>query len=321
MFYDKPMANYLFGIIYEEDLKDRIPLGTGKVDLIHYTSASAACSIISGGEIWLTNVRQANDFYEIQYGIDLIREYFQNPEEVWRKEAFSTLGLGNFQEFADRLEAPLQQLYSETYVTCLSEHHNDDEHHGRLSMWRGYGASESVALVISGGPFATFTDSLGVFSVKVKYWKQDRLDAYLDALFRKLLVLDQKAVQEVQTELEELLHQHLLLLPLSLKHPGFDEEREWRVFHFPYVAENSVLKKEVKTLGGVSQLVQILPLKDYSEIGAPDLSIPSIFLRTIIGPSEYQYLTARALDMLLSDAGIQQPNAVITLSSIPYRRK
>jgi hypothetical protein len=38
-----------------------------------------------------------------------------------------------------------------TYLACLSEHQDEDEH-GRLPMWRAYGATTGIALVINAAP-------------------------------------------------------------------------------------------------------------------------------------------------------------------------
>ena len=43
----------------------------------------------------------------------------------------------------------------DTYLTSISEHRNKEDTFGRLSMWRAYGETTGVALVMNNSPFLT----------------------------------------------------------------------------------------------------------------------------------------------------------------------
>ena len=310
-----------FHIVFGDDLESRDPLGRGEVLLSHYTTASSAISIIKGSSLWLTNIRRMNDIHEILYGVELVREYFHEPGKDWRRSFFATAGFPPWEVFAELMGEPLLSLQNETSVTCLSEHPLAGEEGGRLSMWRGYGGDENVALLINPHVFATLTDFLGVYSVKVRYWKLEQLSEMLDRVLSRLLDLGVATLQENAEDIYRYVYHFFSFLPLSLKHPGFAEEREWRVFHSPRAAPNSVLKTQVHNLGGTPQIVKVLELIDFQDRGGPDISLKSLYAGTIVGPSDNQSLIAAAIEHELTNAGIPEDRPITTLSAIPFRRR
>ncbi len=79
--------------------------------------------------------------------------------------------------------------------------------------------------------------------------------------------------------------------------------------------------QEVRTVRGVPQLVQMLPLRrDASDDEvAPGSSIPELLDRIIIGPTEDAAAVYQALEALLSAAGVANPAAKIVISGVPLR--
>ena len=319
--FDNPTEAQIFGILFGDDLLDRQPLGRGEVLLAHYTTAHAACEIIRSSELWLTNLRRMNDIHEIQYGVGLVNQYFDGPEAARRRSFFATVGLPDWPEFAESLNNPLWSLRHETFVSCLSEHPITGEENGRLSMWRGYGHNESAALLINPRVFDTITDHLGVFSLKVRYWEIDQLSKKLDYVQDSVLRLGIDVIRIHSEVLHAWLRHFFTLLPLSLKHPGFREEQEWRIFHTADHNKKTVVKTRVQSVGGVPQIVKVLPLEDYSSQGGPDISIQSIYAGAIVGPTDSQLLVAEAIDHLLREKGVDDPEMIATLSLIPFRRR
>jgi hypothetical protein len=68
------------------------------------------------------------------------------------------------------------------------------------------------------------------------------------------------------------------------KHPGFAEEVEWRVIHFPWWENSAHLHKDIEVIQGVPQPVFKIALEDIPEAGLSGFTIPALFDRIIIGP-------------------------------------
>jgi hypothetical protein len=110
------------------------------------------------------------------------------------------------------------------------------------------------------------------------------------------------------------------LFVLCTKHPGFHEEREWRVFHSPLIEGGSKwLRKETCVLGGIPQEVVKLSLVSDPELGVVDLSPAELFNRVIIGPSAHPVPTYHAFFEALRSAGIENPHDRLWMSEIPLR--
>jgi hypothetical protein len=69
---------------------------------------------------------------------------------------------------------------------------------------------------------------------------------------------------------------------LSIKHPGFEEELEWRVAYTPRLARSEVITPAVRSVRGVPQIVQRLPLQRFDgtpfSTAIPDILNSVIFL-------------------------------------------
>src|SRR5258708_21783069 len=89
---------------------------------------------------------------------------------------------------ADKFKIPLDELFKglrpeieklfddwtkhillDTYFTCISEHLPAEDITGRLSMWRAYGGTNGVALVMKNGTFTTPSQPLKAYTRPVAY--------------------------------------------------------------------------------------------------------------------------------------------------------
>jgi hypothetical protein len=46
---------------------------------VHYTTAEAALSIITGKRMWMRNAMSMVDYREVQHGFDILQRYFADP--------------------------------------------------------------------------------------------------------------------------------------------------------------------------------------------------------------------------------------------------
>ena len=92
-------------------------------------------------------------------------------------------------------------------------------------------------------------------------------------------------------------------------HPGFVEEKEWRVLYIPDVARSDQVLKAHETIAGIPQTVYKLPVRDISKID-----------RIIIGPTRMPKTIADAFTDLLGSIGVAEPASKVVISEIPRRR-
>lgn len=124
------LLRHIFG---SADVTRRTELVVNGRKLIHYCSAENALKIIKNREIWLRNVRVMNDFMEVNHGFNLITRsmHTTGTEAVQRglnavKSALDLVHPGLADETFDQFRAWSPLIQNETYVTCLSEHLEDD---------------------------------------------------------------------------------------------------------------------------------------------------------------------------------------------------
>lgn len=55
----------------------------------------------------------------------------------------------SYADFCNVCNQYIKDIETRTYITCLSEHLSNEDNYGRLSMWRAYGHSTGIALIIS----------------------------------------------------------------------------------------------------------------------------------------------------------------------------
>jgi hypothetical protein len=286
--------------------------------LVHYSSAEAAMNILEHKEIWLRNTTVMNDFMEVEHGLQALSDAFRSASGQRFQEFLNHHFDGVCEEVANIFDGWQPALRDETYIACVSEHQASEDTLGRLSMWRAYGGSAGVAIVLKSAPFRSQTDILKAYSTPVRYSSRSGLEADflqltagLDANLDLLQALGRERVQG-----------HLFNMfkwsALSIKHPGFEEEREWRVTYTPKMGASEVLQPAVRAVRGLPQIVYRLPLRTF-EGTSFSTAVPDIVDRIIIGPTEYPLALRAAFVELLNDAGLPDAAARVFVSDIPLR--
>ena len=297
----------------------RIAAYQSKQRFVHYTSAAAAVEIARSGSIWLRNTTCMNDFSEVHFGMNRVVEFFGGDAG---KPFWDLLD-----EIVPNTSAGLKSTYDRwaldfrynTYVACVSEHYKSEDSTGRLSMWRAYGAQTSVGIVINGTAFHTSSDALGTFSYPVEY--ASATDCL--KMFRELVdrAIGSKAVFSAlnSDQLQGFVFAMLSYFSLALKHPGFSEEREWRVVHRPNFNPSHHMKSKVVVLNGLPQRVYPLPLQDFSGDGIPGVAIPDLIDRVLVGPTQYPIAASEAIIDVFLAAGVADAGTKVFVTDIPIR--
>jgi len=289
---------------------------------VQYTSADAAMSIIQNKEIWLRNVQCMNDYLEVEHGISCLVSSFTNEDEGAKfKTVMESIFPGFINEFTNLFDGWLPSLRSSTYITCLSEHPTNEDKYGRLSMWRAYGGKRSVALVMNASVFRSESDALAAYTYPVEYQDSYSFNTEFGKLVSRI-ELEKDFILSLGKEMTiNYLFQLFKAYALCVKHPGFHEEREWRVVYNPEIISSKYITTDIESIDGVPQEVHKIALKNIPEENFNGATIPELIERIIIGPNDHQLVLGDTFIKLLEEAGCDNAAERIHYSGIPLRTK
>jgi hypothetical protein len=290
-----------------------------KTRFVHYTTAEVAMQIIQNSEVWMRNATTMNDYMEVEHGFQCLRSAYAGEVGQQLKDAINTI----FPELSDDLENRFSAWYPgfryDTYLTCISEHCNTEDKHGRLSMWRAYGGNNGIALVLNNGVFVGESNPLKAYTSPVAYLNSDTFSDEFRLVTSNLLAEVEFLRTLEKSELVNLLFQAFRFAVLCTKHPGFHEEREWRVVYSPTMELSDYIKEAVWPVHGIPQKIQKIPLHNIPEHGFVGAEIPELLERIIIGPTQYPNAIYQAFCKLLFEAGVSDPENRVFVSDIPLR--
>ena len=310
----------LYALFFPEAVKRVNEFRTQGLRLVYYTSAATALQIIQGKEIWLRNAAVMNDYAEIAYGRDALSGAIGSDKGhslvAFLNNAFDGLGDTSLTRF----EAWAGSILSETYITCVSEHPAEEDMYGRLSMWRAYGGEAGVALVINADFLDNHAPDWGVISSPVTYAD----DAHFQALFAEMvdgILQEREFVASANRQLVARYFENAMIFAATCtKHPGFLEEREWRLLANTRLWPAPKLRSEVAVLRNVPQVVMKMPLGEFPDLNVT-ASIPALLSGAIIGPCDHPQIVAAALVNALQTAGVRNAIEYVTQSDIPLRHR
>jgi Protein of unknown function (DUF2971) len=261
-----------------------------------------------------------NDYREVEHGIECLVDAYRSNEEG---ERFKSVVDKIFPEIRTDVETLydgwLPHLRSSTFMMCLSEHPPEEDKYGRLSMWRAYGGNRPVAVVLHRTPFESESDALQAYTYPVLYHDPEQFRSEFGMLAARL-EREADYVRGMGPErVKDFLFEIFKIYAFCIKHPGFAEEREWRVVYNPVLAASPNIISRIVSIHGLPQEVQTISLRDIPEEGLVGISIPQLIGKIIIGPNEHQLTLGRAFERLLGDAGCEHPERRVHYSWIPIR--
>jgi hypothetical protein len=201
----------------------------------HYTSADAALKIINSKRMWMRNTTCMTDYSEVRHGYALLNK-FVSDEARWGAfaEALDACAQGAAKKALDAFvpwtaSASPSAIHLNTYIASVSEHDDNENFHGRLSMWRGFGHDDTrVAIVLRLPFFSGAADALSLLFSPVAYLTQEKVFNVVDEIIANI-----RANRDYLTSLGEEMVMATVFRMLQagvtcLKHEGFGEELEWR---------------------------------------------------------------------------------------------
>lgn len=285
---------------------------------VQYTRAESAIKLLRSGTVWMRKPQWMNDYREIEHGLDCLIAAYDRSEAGKRFRSALDKAFPNItKSIQDSFNPWVESYRSNTYVACVSEHDDEEDVNGRLSMWRAYGGGTGVALVVKSAPFTMVSDELGAYSSPVSYLDQAGVEAHFSTI-ADAIEKDMDFVQSRQQgEIEYLIHEAFRYGILCNKHPGFAEEREWRIIYSPDRDTKKVLTKSIEVIGGEPQPVYRIPLKDIS--GYTSLAVADILDRIIIGPTRFPSAALESFRAELNALNVPDADKKVVVSDIPLR--
>jgi hypothetical protein len=289
----------------------------------HYTSAEAALKIITQKQIWLRNASCMSDYREVEHGFSVLYQFFADEHRVKQfSDAIDAVAPGTARQALDTFNGWWRNgtLKFDTFIASVSEHDEGVDPHGRLSMWRAFGGQTPRVALILRVPYNSPSGvKSGLTFGPVAYFDDKGAEHWLLRVVQNV-VAHQAELKQVPRE--QILHWVLIALltgVTSLKHPGFHEEKEWRIVHSPGLISSRLLVPATQIVGGIPQIVYHLHLDGVTDPTAADLEFSQLFDRLIIGPSQYPIPMLAAFTEALTNAGVTDAASKIGVSHIPIR--
>lgn len=293
----------------------------------HYTSRDVVEKIICGDEqgkryLWLRNSRLMNDFSEVEWGQDCLQYTLKN----WRmherfKRVLNVINKDLYDRIKASLESEANHLGDNAFLLSLTLHNQSEALTGKLSMWRAYGLSrggENACLVFNTAPFLNRQTAFETVLSPVMYGgKAEFADEFEGVLYR--LELSAAELKNLSSEVIFLnLKRALDFAVLSTKHPGFHEEKEWRVIHQPSTlrpAPPAILDPSDST-----KKIHLIPLENRLESGIWGANPNESLERIIIGPTGNAAESREHYIKLLTTANVTHASDRVISCEIPLRR-
>ena len=272
--------------------------------LFHYTTAAGLLGIVSSASLWATDVHFLNDAQEAVYAKEAVLEAVRRMESPTRNPSHWAYKHGDaaHETFDGYRECILNELAEDqfgVYVTCFCEEGD------LLSQWRAYGSEHGYAVEFNARAIQQAVRDLpapgGV--IGVRYGPAAAVAAATDAVAAvEGFNLNHPGVKA------HFKARDLAMILATVKHPGFSEEREWRLFvgfDVPQLQRDDSPKPAQFRATGMA-------LVPYISIDLPRESIISIR----VAPGDSAEVRATGVRRLLTHFGM---NAEVTASEVPYR--
>jgi len=298
------------------------PRGPHGLKFAHYTSAEAALSILRSKRIWLRNATCMSDRSEVNHGFAMLQRYFDQERTKEFAAVVDAIAPGAAMEAINTFNGWwTNKLALNVHVASLSEHNaKEEDQHGRLSMWRAFGANPTrVALVIRVPNHSQGAVALSIIFSPVGYLAEPEVHQQVRDVTENI----KREAEYLKTLDRQTIVNYLFFMLFAgvtcLKHEGFREEREWRAVYNHNIFPSPLMERSIETIAGVPQHIFKLPMDKSVSPELTDLDMSTLVDRVIIGPSPYPWVLYQAFVEVLKDAGVADAENRVWVSGIPIR--
>jgi len=260
---------------------------SGQARFVHYTSAEAAMSILRTKEVWMRKSSCMIDYREVEYGMTQLSYAYRVTDAGKNFQSALDRAFPNIAaEVAQLFDDWSRHLQADTYFTCVSEHDKKEDRIGRLSMWRAYSEGTGVTLVLNNSVFLTPSPGFNAYASPVAYLDAEEFETEFGKIAKNVSDEMDFIRSRTREEVSARIFHMMRIASVSTKHPGFREEKEWRIVYCPPLERSPYLAKEIRVVKGVPQPIYKIPLRNIPEVSLM-AALPDLLDRIIIGPTEY----------------------------------
>ena len=201
------------------------PVTDDEVDmesLYHYTTAAGLQGILSRQAVWASDLRFLNDANEGLYAYDVFADSIAQMENPFLSTAHEEEDLERGYEFAVFKEFVASEFSSpedHVFVTCFCESGD------LLSQWRAYGSDHGYSIEFAVAGLGEAAEGRSWFPTTSRLVQV----RYGDSASQVALAAMRDVAQDPNLRDPRSAALHLRAMLASIKHPGFREEREWRL--------------------------------------------------------------------------------------------
>jgi Protein of unknown function (DUF2971) len=268
--------------------------------LFHFTTAAGLLGVLTSSRMWATDLRFLNDAEESVYARERFVHAVRDVENPALAPTHSLHDLADefgqtFARYKRLVEQELSSFPFGVYVACFCESGD------LLSQWRAYGSDHGYAIEVKVDALEDAFRGRQEMSLELRQvrYGQDAADDLVAAAMH--------AVSE-DTNLGHLgVHAHFMAARLAsmvatVKHPGFKEEREWRIVS-TFESENPQLVRFRSTPMAIVPYIEVPLPKD-------------AFISVRVGPGRHVDVREEGVRRLLAAVGCE---AAVCHSNLPLR--
>jgi Protein of unknown function (DUF2971) len=243
--------------------------------VFHYTSHQSLYNIIHTRELWAHDARLTNDSREIEYASGLMVRAI-NELETW--QGFGSFIAPAFDFLKDPFD-PFRMRHHDGYLVVASF----SEEPNLLSQWRAYAPANGYSIGFSTKDLMYHAKAAGFKFGKVEYDLGRAVSFFKRKLkaFMQSKVIQKNAGSETNYDLIEDFVKFLMSTMPLVKHPSFEEEKEWRAYCYADTPD------AIKFHAVGKSLVPYIPIL-LSESGTMHM-----LKELIVGPSFDQHMLCR----------------------------
>ena len=292
--------------------------------LAHYTTSENAMKIADSKVLWLRHIKIMNDSREILHGAEAVTSIINGAKGRELVSWLDAIRPGAGALIDGILAELVSTLRDNTFICSLSEHDHSnirERQYGRLSMWRAYARNNGVAVIANMTPMRTITDYFDAYSFPVVYGDKNEIGARLCSVVDGIIADHEFVSRLDDAHLTWAIESMLTYYCSCAKHPGFEEEREWRIVHRRRPGMISKLKTEQRTIGKTPQPVVEFPL-DVNPPEGGGFRFGEVIDGVILGPARDQDeldVAREAIVMKLAQLGVTDAESKVIVSGIPFR--
>ncbi len=202
-----PEQKRLFGIFHPHAaIKQAIAFSNG-TRFAYYTRAETAACILKNKQIWMRKSMCMNDFSEVQHGLNCLYAAYRSEIGNRFRSVLDRLFDGLRSEIEELFNGWTGHMRTDTYLTCVSEHKVKEDILGRLSMWRAYGGTNGVALVMNNASFQATepSDVLKIYASPVAYFDEkefaEKFEEVVNKIENEVDFLKQQGREEIRSRI------------------------------------------------------------------------------------------------------------------------